>query len=394
MMTLSTIVTIPDPNFRKYLLNTLITEGIVPAGTTEMTDDALSQLTQLGYGTEDLKDDEKITTLTGIEYCTNLESVVFPYNKLTTLPNLSALTKLTFLDLTYNQITDLSNFSLLPTSMEVILLYTNKISTLPDKNSFSRLTALKELLLSDNKLSDISSLSGLSSTPIFRLYLSENSITDLTPLSGITTLTELQLYLNPHLKNLDPLSSLIQLKSLYISNTQVNSVKSLKPLTNLQSLWLHQNRITSLEGLEEMTNLTLLTLDHNNIYEISPLKNLTNLQRLDLNYNHIFDLSPLKNAPASLSLEATNQTRQLPNLVISSNRITLPYSVKDRNGNTLPPSSQNWTHFQENPSIVSWDNCYGWGNRTYYFKTTDGNFFGEAHLFYQQFHRRDRHYRL
>ncbi len=434
-MALATPVTIPDAAFYTYLHETLVEKGIITPETLQLTDDDLAQLDELDYSGDGKPVTQKILNLEGIQYCVNVTDIYFPYNNLTTLPDLSALTDLQILDLNNNQINDLSNVSNLPSSLTTILLNTNQIATLSSQDSFSHLINLESLQLGDNQISDISSLAGLPNS-ISQLLLFNNQITDLSALAGLTSLTELQLYMNTDLTDITPLANLTNLQKLYISDTKVTTVTSLKKLVNLTELWLHYNQIQSINGLEDMTKLTLLTLNQNQIHDISPLKAVTNLTILDLytneitditplqnmtelqtltlhdnqisdisaladktelisltlDNNHVCDLSPLKGSPLTQKFSATNQTVHLPNIILHTYRLILPYPVKDQHGEAVPPSPQQWTYYNETPHTISWDNCYGWGTRTFNFENESHTFSGQIHIFYQTFIPLNRHY--
>ncbi len=119
---------------------------------------------------------------------------------------------------------------------------------------------LRELYLTSNPLSDISSLSGL--TNLTMLLLSDNQIADISPLSGLTNLMW-----------------------LYLFNNQISDISPLSGMTNLMNLYLGSNEISDVEPLSGMTNMTELYLDDNQIIDISPLSGMTNLTELYLEAN-------------------------------------------------------------------------------------------------------------
>lgn len=100
----------------------------------------------------------------------------------------------------------------------------NKISTLPTTEEMGTL-GLTELSLSDNGITDISSLNGLNS--IKYLNLGGNDIIDISPLSGSESITHLILDNNANLYNIDPLLSFtnlqkVSLKGLPITKSQID----------------------------------------------------------------------------------------------------------------------------------------------------------------------------
>ncbi|MEW6497808.1 MAG: leucine-rich repeat domain-containing protein, partial [Cyanobacteriota bacterium] len=159
------------------------------------------------------------------------------------------------------------------------------------------------LNLSDNEITDLSPLSGL--TNLTQLYLTGNEITDLSPLSGLTNLT--QLYLNYNqINDLSPLSGLTNLTQMYLDNNQITDLSPFSRLTNLTQMDLDNNQITDLSPLSRLTNLTQLDLNSNQITDLSPLSGLINLTQLTLYNNQITDLSPLSGLTNLIELTLSN----------------------------------------------------------------------------------------
>jgi len=97
-----------------------------------------------------------------------------------------------------------------------------------------------ELYLSNDQISDLSSLTGL--TNLERLYLSNNQISDLSPLTELTNLEWLDLSGNP-ITDLSPLKGLTNLKRLFFSNNPISDLSPLAGLTNLEFLYFYDNPI-------------------------------------------------------------------------------------------------------------------------------------------------------
>lgn len=72
-------------------------------------------------------------------------------------------------------------------------------------SALSSLTNLKDLVLSENQISDISALSSLKSLTDLRLF--DNQISDISALSGLSKLSDLDISRNP-IKDYSPLKSL------------------------------------------------------------------------------------------------------------------------------------------------------------------------------------------
>ena len=104
---------------------------------------------------------EKITDLSGLEHCINLQVLYLGFHQISDISPLSGLTNLKQLDLAGNQINDINPLGRL-TNLQVLDLAGNQIN---DLSPLSHLTSLKWLDLTGNQVSDISSLvenSGIS----------------------------------------------------------------------------------------------------------------------------------------------------------------------------------------------------------------------------------------
>ena len=199
------------------------------------------------------------------------------------LRGLECATGLTVVILSVNKISDVSLLSGL-TSLYHLELHDNQIS---DISALSSLTALDSLYLSNNQISDISSLSGLTS--LYRLALHDNQISDISSLSGLTSLDTLHLS-NNQISDIS-LSGLTSLEWLGVENNQISDI-SLSGLTSLERLFLGNNQISDI-SLSGLTALKYLFLLDNQISDISALSGLTALDRLYLQGNRISNIGPL-----------------------------------------------------------------------------------------------------
>jgi len=140
----------------------------------------------------------KITDLSGIERCTDLQDLFLENNQISDITPLSSLTNLWRLQMDDNQISDISPLSGL-TNLQGLFLANNQIN---DISPLANLTNLRVLYLRGNKIQDISSLAALTNIgekwewggqrlhegSRVSLELSNNQISDISPLvsnSGI-----------------------------------------------------------------------------------------------------------------------------------------------------------------------------------------------------------------
>ena len=152
---------------------------------------------------------------------------------------------------------------------------------------------LELLSLSDNQLSDLSSIADL--TQVRDLRLDNNAIVDIAPLTRLTRLHSLSLADN-RIADIAPLADMAQLDyiNLYLSG---NAIGDPAPLSNLKlnSLEIGHNPVSlaQLAALPSFAAIPRLELRGLRIDDLSPLTNLTDPDWLDLSNNFISDLSPL-----------------------------------------------------------------------------------------------------
>jgi len=174
------------------------------------------------------------------------------------------------------------------TNLRHLYLSNNHIS---DLTMLAGLTRLTRLRIYGNHASDLTPLAGL--TNLEYLYLQRNHIRDLTPLSGLTNLTRLRAYRN-NISDLTPLSNLTGLRHLHLAQNHISDLSPLTGLTNLEGyLNLYRNQISDLTPLSGMTGIYRLHLAYNQISDLSPLAGLTNLNYLYAQRNQISNLTPL-----------------------------------------------------------------------------------------------------
>ena len=104
------------------------------------------------------------------------------------------------------------------------------------------------------------------------------------------------------IEDITPLTGLIRLKSLDLSNNQISDISALSGMTDLETLTLYRNKITDISALSGLSNLTSLDLERNQITDITPLSGLTKLKSLELSSNLISDTLPLSTLTSLESL--------------------------------------------------------------------------------------------
>ena len=333
----SSIVNIPDQNFKNFLLTYFkknkqermlknpSQEGNEPKTYLKLTDDdyikpeseteiykyEIEKITEINIG-EDI--DFGIKDLTGLEKAINMVRIVVTTNKreeykIESIEPLRNLPKLNAISLKNNKITNLEplsgmnqlyslnfmnnkieNIEPLRGNVDLNYLYldSNKINNI---EVLSGLTTLKKLSLSRNKIENIEPIRRL--TNLIAVDLSENKIENIEPLNGLTSLTYLSLFGNK-IVNIEMLRGLTNLTSLSLAVNKIENIEPISGLTNLNNLYLRENKIENIEVLKGFSNLTYVSLDGNKIENIEPLKELTNLTFVSLDNNKIKNMDIVK----------------------------------------------------------------------------------------------------
>jgi len=176
-----------------------------------------------------------------------------------------------------NILRNLNNASLIEPKQNEIMQFTNRKVEEAVRNRLSKPTG-------DIYKSDVAG--------IYRLKLPE----DVTNISDLKYLTNLE-YLdaqNAGISDLGPLSSLRNLRVLYLQRNRITNISPLKSLTKLQVLSLNGNSVSDISALAGLKGLTELYLRENRITDVSKLKGLGSLNTLYLEGNKITDLRAVR----------------------------------------------------------------------------------------------------
>lgn len=152
------------------------------------------------------------------------------------------------------------------------------------------ISSLRELILSDCALSDISALSG--ATTLTKLDISKNSVRNLDALSGMVMLEELDLS-NNAVVDLTALADLYNLRTLDVSHNSLTQLYPISTCLKLSHLEAASNLLTDVSGLDRLPLLEYLSVEYNKLTDITPLTACTELVELSVSNNQISDLSAL-----------------------------------------------------------------------------------------------------
>ncbi len=159
---------------------------------------------------------------------------------------------------------------------------------------------VETLDLSDNRITDLSSISDQSSLKY--LYLANNELMNLDGVEKLYNLEVLDIRGN-NIRDLEPLRRLGNLKYLILDDNQITDISPLEGL-NLVFLSAKGNKISSIDALENMVLLESLNIADNNISDLSALegKSLTQLYAQD---NQISDIFALNNMTTLIDLNVS-----------------------------------------------------------------------------------------
>ena len=234
--------------------------------TGELTDEKLASLNRFIFAAMF----GKITSLEGIENCSNLTHLNLGLNSISDLTPLSGLTKLEDLALDQNYI-------------------------LSDISALANLINLTKLNLESNNISDISVLGSM--TKMYSLHLIGNPIEDFSPLANMKDLNDL--WIGQYGGNTYPctgtdvISNFTKLDILWITDCNIQNIPFVSTLSILEYLRLSHCNVHDISTISNCTHLVRLYLDNNNITDIAPLEGLMDINLLDLKNNKITNIEPL-----------------------------------------------------------------------------------------------------
>ncbi|KAK7319954.1 hypothetical protein RJT34_04683 [Clitoria ternatea] len=232
--------------------------------------------------------------LDSVELPPSLIELDLTANRLSSLdPRIAGLSHLKKLSLRQNLISDdavhpLSSWNALASLVELVLR-DNRLSNIPDVSIF------KTLLVFDVSFNEIASLHGLSkvSNTLMELYVSKNEVSKIEEIDHFHQLRILELGSNK-LRVMENLQNLVNLHELWLGRNRIKVV-NLCGLKLIKKLSLQSNRLTSMTGFEGCIALEELYLSHNGISKMEGLSSLVNLRVLDVSSNKLTSVDDIQN---------------------------------------------------------------------------------------------------
>lgn len=187
------------------------------------------------------------------------------------------------------------------TSMTGTLNLSNQSLSNKDIVNLKYMKNLSEIIISNNNLTDLSVLSGL--TQLEKLTFHNNNVKDLSFVKNMTKLKVIGAE-NNGIKNISALSKLTKLEEIWLRGNNISNISYLKNCVKVTRLSLSENPISDISVLSGMKKLKELHLGSCGIKSIKPLKSCTKLEIVLLYDNSITDLTPLTGCKKLKHLEA------------------------------------------------------------------------------------------
>lgn len=220
-----------------------------------------------------------ISNINALQYFTALENIDLYGNRITDLTPLTNLTSLKSLNIgkNYN-----------------VLTAVNPGQTGLDISPLKGLALLEELDASDNMLTNIDALRSLNS--LKRLILTKNRLCDISPLAGCKMLKYVDISYNYGLnednttRGISDISPLFDIKTLEIinaSNNIIENITGIESLVNLYDIDLSANYISDILPLNKLQSVKKINLHYNSLMNIDGFANNEVIEELDVSQNMI-----------------------------------------------------------------------------------------------------------
>ncbi|MCH5349936.1 MAG: cellulase family glycosylhydrolase [Oscillospiraceae bacterium] len=142
-----------------------------------------------------------------------------------------------------------------------------------DIKNLKYMTNLKEIIISNNKITDLSVISNL--TNLEKVTFHNNSVSDI---SFVKKLTKLKVFgaEGNGIKDISPLAGLKNLNEIWLSRNNISDISSLKNHTKLKRVSLSNNKLKSITALAKSTGIQDLYAENNNFNgNLNAIKGLT-----------------------------------------------------------------------------------------------------------------------
>ncbi|MGN0675427.1 MAG: leucine-rich repeat domain-containing protein [Oscillospiraceae bacterium] len=149
---------------------------------------------------------------------------------------------------------------------------------------------LKYLNISDNYITDLSCLNGL--TELESLHFSNNNVSDISFMRSMTHLKKISAE-NNSISDISVLSDKTELEQVFFGDNYVTDISPLANSRGLVYVGLNEAQIGTIDALTGMPELEMVCLAGCNLKSIEPLRDCDNLRFVYLGRNSLDDVSPL-----------------------------------------------------------------------------------------------------
>lgn len=206
----------------------------------------------------------------------NIESTL-----VTDISPLSDLENLSSIQMSSSRISDLSPLNGLP-KLRRIYAESTRV-TADEANAFMRKNRGSLVIFESNALKQWWSILPEEWKTIFKQTIGfEDGTPDKEDLHEIIRLPELDLAANQNVSDLYPLSRLVNLRKLNLSECPIDKIEALADLVNLESLNISKTNVSNIDPIANITGLTELWADYSKIDHIDTLKSLKDLKILSV----------------------------------------------------------------------------------------------------------------
>lgn len=226
---------------------------------------------------------QEIADLSGMEHAKNIENFRFNNNRVSDLSPLGELLNIKIIGADSNQISSLETLKDGP-SLELLSLVNNGLTTL---RRIAICTSLTHLWISRNQVPTLTELYNLHNLEM--IEFNYNLVADISPLKNHVNLERIYGAHN-QIRLLDdqlqfPKLSLLELgynDFPYLNNeAQLQFLNKIAQFTTLEALGLSNNNLSTIEPLESLVNLRSVFLTANKLTSIDTLKNMPEISFLN-----------------------------------------------------------------------------------------------------------------
>ena len=231
-----------------------------------------------------------LTSLDGIQYFGNTQTLYCHYNQLTRLPDMGMLTSLEGLDCSNNRLKTLPDLRAC-VNLAQLDCRSNQLIELPP---FPVPSQIWKLECAANQLTDLSDC--VIQPNLVELGCSDNSLTALPSSLNANPMFSSLLCEGNNLSQLPDMDN-TQVDTIICKNNKLNELPDLSTLGNLFILNADSNQLVDISGLEGHVNLLFLSLNNNLLLEPPTLIDMPMLAQVSLEGNRLNRLPQLSNLP-------------------------------------------------------------------------------------------------